>query len=73
VNASSRFSHSQEATARIRALGYTGPIVVATGNVIKGNAFTSLQAVGVTEALTKPITKQNIASMIQKYIPELGT
>ncbi|KAJ3400924.1 hypothetical protein HDV05_000757 [Chytridiales sp. JEL 0842] len=61
----------EETAARIRALGYTGPIVVATGNVVKGGDTGRLQNVGVTETLTKPITRQMINNIVGKYIPDL--
>jgi CheY-like chemotaxis protein len=43
-----------EATSRIRALGYTGPVIGVTGNATQADYDIFMQA-GATEVLTKPV------------------
>ncbi|KAJ3215835.1 hypothetical protein HDU67_010255 [Dinochytrium kinnereticum] len=56
-----------EAAARLRGIGLTVPIIAATGNVVKGTDYQHLQASGITDALSKPITKSKVQEILNKY------
>ncbi|KAJ3329619.1 hydrolase 76 protein, partial [Blyttiomyces sp. JEL0837] len=57
----------KEVAGRLRASGFTRPIVAVTGNVVKGADFGQLEASGFNEALTKPVTVAMISEIIAKY------
>ncbi|KAJ3009981.1 hypothetical protein HKX48_007640 [Thoreauomyces humboldtii] len=56
----------QEATARIRSTGYTGPIIVITAHPLD-SLPRGLATVGVTECLSKPITRDTLMAVLKRY------
>ena len=54
------------ATAAIRELNYTNPIIGLTGNVMPDDVNTFLDA-GVNEVMGKPIQKKEISMMLSRY------
>ncbi|KAI8593004.1 hypothetical protein BDZ88DRAFT_476625 [Geranomyces variabilis] len=57
----------QEAAARIRSTGYTGPIIVITSHPLDALPRGVLQ-VGVTECLAKPICRDVIYAVLKRYL-----
>ncbi|KAJ3017406.1 UNVERIFIED_CONTAM: hypothetical protein HDU68_011698 [Siphonaria sp. JEL0065] len=64
--------NGDEATARIRASGNNVPIIAVTGNLVRAEDLNPLRAVGVTQTLTKPVSRQMIQSICNKILGELG-
>ncbi|MCL1831641.1 MAG: ATP-binding protein [Oscillospiraceae bacterium] len=57
-----------EAFKRIRALGYTAPVVALTANAIKGNEEMFLKN-GFDAFISKPIDLLRLDTVLNKYIP----
>ncbi|TPX68061.1 hypothetical protein SpCBS45565_g03355 [Spizellomyces sp. 'palustris'] len=57
----------QEASARIRTAGFTGPIVVTTAHLAQVESPAALHRVGVTEALSKPISRAMLLDVLERY------
>ncbi|KAJ3267721.1 hypothetical protein HK104_005678, partial [Borealophlyctis nickersoniae] len=57
----------QEATRRLRGSGFEAPIIVTTANLSKAEDDNALRQFGVTEVLTKPITRQKVADVLTRY------
>lgn len=57
-----------EATRRIRALGFRGPIIALTAHALPEEIKNSVQA-GCDGHLTKPISKNVLLEQIKKYAP----
>ncbi|KAI9345688.1 hypothetical protein BDR26DRAFT_856455 [Obelidium mucronatum] len=52
--------NGDEATARIRNSGNTTPIIAVTGNLIRAEDLRPLLTVGITQILTKPVSRQKV-------------
>jgi CheY-like chemotaxis protein len=57
----------EEATATLRAKGYTTPIVGVTGNALD-NQREKFLAVGANEIVPKPINKTVLSQLLTKYV-----
>ncbi|KND00223.1 uncharacterized protein SPPG_04558 [Spizellomyces punctatus DAOM BR117] len=57
----------QEASARIRTAGFTHPIVVTTAHLAQVESPAALHRVGVTEALSKPISRAMLLDVLERY------
>merc|ERR1711916_257502 len=60
-----------QATAAIRKLNFTNPIIGLTGNVMPDDVSAFLDA-GVNEVIAKPIKKSELSMMLCRYGVVLG-
>ncbi|MQY76199.1 MAG: response regulator, partial [Spirochaeta sp.] len=60
-----------QATEKIRALGFKGPIIAVTANVIKEEIAKSRQ-VGMDDFLTKPFKQKDLLPYLKKWLPDAG-
>lgn len=56
-----------DATAKLRSLGYEGPIVAITANSEYGERARCMKA-GFDDYLTKPITRQALLTLVERYL-----
>jgi signal transduction histidine kinase len=61
-----------EATRRIRAMGYTGPIVALTANTMSGDREACLSA-GCDFYVGKPINRETLLSVVGRFATTEGT
>jgi CheY-like chemotaxis protein/HPt (histidine-containing phosphotransfer) domain-containing protein len=59
-----------EATRRLGANGWTGPIVALTANAMRGDRDKCLQA-GCDDFLAKPVNQRAIWTVLQRYLGEI--
>ncbi|KAJ3238054.1 hypothetical protein HDU77_011558 [Chytriomyces hyalinus] len=58
----------EEASARIRSLGITIPIVAVTGNSIRGDDVNPLRQAGISEIVKKPVERQKIYELCRALV-----
>ena len=57
-----------EATRRLRAGGFSAPIVAVTANVSPGDRYRCLAA-GMDDFLTKPINRKTLLQALHRWLP----
>ncbi|KAI8832619.1 hypothetical protein BJ741DRAFT_614177 [Chytriomyces cf. hyalinus JEL632] len=62
------FMSGEEASARIRSLGITIPIVAVTGNSIRGDDVNPLRQAGISEIVKKPVERQKIYDLCRALV-----
>jgi CheY-like chemotaxis protein/HPt (histidine-containing phosphotransfer) domain-containing protein len=61
-----------EAVAELRAKGYEGPIVAVTASALKGEREKCIES-GMNDILVKPFKRDELAELLARYLPELGS